>query len=368
MPIVPHLDPMPVPGPLWLLRTLLLLTFFLHLLFMNTLLGGSVVAFVARVRSTRSDYAAQLARDLGRMLPTVFAFTITLGIAPLLFVQVIYGHLLYATADLLAVAWLGIIGLVLLAYYGVYYFAFRAANRASVAVLGVAILLLALIASIYTNAFTLMLTPGRWLALYTHNPSGWNLNWADATVLPRYLHVVLGALAISGLFLLVLGLRKRETPYGRWVIQQGASLFLSTTILNFLVGFWFLTRIPADIRMLFMGQNAFGTALLGIGILFALAAMAHAMMLRTGKAPVRQAAVAIGAGVLTVAVMVLMRDVLRNGYLAPYFRPEQLQVAPQWSVIVLFVLMFVGGLAILAYMLRAVAKGKSAAARAGAGQ
>jgi len=40
---------------------------------------------------------------------------------------------------------------------------------------------------------------------------------------------------------------------------------------------------------------------------------------------------------------------------APYFNPNQLPVAPQWNVIVLFVLLFVAGLGTLYYMLRKVA-------------
>jgi protein-S-isoprenylcysteine O-methyltransferase Ste14 len=47
--------------------------------------------------------------------------------------------------------------------------------------------------------------------------------------------------------------------------------------------------------------------------------------------------------------------VLRNLALALYFSPNQLPVAPQWSIIVLFVLLFVAGLATLYYMLRKVA-------------
>ena len=53
--------------------------------------------------------------------------------------------------------------------------------------------------------------------------------------------------------------------------------------------------------------------------------------------------------------MVVMRDVLRNLTLAPYFSPSQLPVAPQWSIISLFVVIFVAGLATLYYMLRKVA-------------
>lgn len=363
---VPHIDPIAAPGPLWLLRMLLLLTFFLHLLFMNTLLGGTAVAFVCGVHRNRSPFAAQLGRELGHVLPVVFAFTITLGVAPLLFVQVIYGHLLYASSILMAVPWLGIIALVLLAYYGVYYFSLRGTNyRAStIAVLGVAGLLLAAVAHIYTNNFTLMLAPGRWLSLYRQHPSGWNMNWADATVFPRYLHMVLGALAVAGLYVVVNGLRKRESAYGRWLIERGAQLFVAPTVLNYVVGLWFLLRLPADVRMAFLGRNGFATALLGIGVLLSLAAIVHLILARSNKSPVRQAVIGIGGGVLTVAVMVVMRDILRNASIARDFRVEQLPVAPQWGVIGLFLVVFLAGLATLFYTLRALARAPEAATAA----
>lgn len=355
---IPRMDPMPAPGPIWLLRMLLLLTFFLHLLFMNTLLGGAAIAFVCAVRRKRSRFAAQLASELGRILPIVFAFTITLGVAPLLFLQVMYGHLLYTSSILIAVPWLGIIGMVILAYYGVYYFSLRGTDYPvrAIVVIGVATGLLASIAHIYTNNFTLMLGPDRWLSLYGRSAGGWNMNWNEPTVLPRYLHFVLGALAVTGLFLVVQGLRKRETSYGRWLIEQGAQVFVVPTILNYLVGFWFLVRLPADVRMAFMGRDSLATALLGAGLLLPLAAIVHLVLARSHKSPVRQGIIGIGSGVGTIAVMVLMRDAVRNAYLAPHFRVEQLPVAPQWGVIVLFVLIFVAGLATLFYMLRALAR------------
>ena len=97
---IPHPDPMPLPAPVWLLRTLLLLTFFLHVLFMNCLLGGTAIALVCRMRRKSSEFSARLAGDLGQILPSVFAFTITLGVAALLFLQVLYGQFLYASSIL----------------------------------------------------------------------------------------------------------------------------------------------------------------------------------------------------------------------------------------------------------------------------
>ncbi|MGA9933088.1 MAG: hypothetical protein WBQ13_19235, partial [Terriglobales bacterium] len=210
MPI-PYPDPMPLPAPVWLLRTLLLLTFFLHVMFMNCLFGGTTIALVCVLRRKSSAFSARLAGDLGRLLPSVFAFTITLGVAPLLFLQVMYGQFLYASSILIGVPWLAIIGMVVLAYYGVYFFSMKQQEQKSgtTVVLTLVVLLLATVAFVYSNNFTLMLTPGRWLDLYHSNTGGWNLNWSEPSLLPRYLHFVLGALAVSGLGLVVLGLRQR---------------------------------------------------------------------------------------------------------------------------------------------------------------
>ncbi len=353
---------MPLPAPVWLLRTLLLLTFFLHVLFMNCLLGGTAVALVCTLRRKSSAFSARLAGDLGRLLPSVFAFTITLGVAPLLFLQVMYGQFLYASSILIGVPWLAIIGMVVLAYYGVYFFSMTLAKTqgheqkgSTTAVLVLVVLLLASVAFVYSNNFTLMLAPERWLDLYHSNASGWNLNWSEPSLLPRSLHFVLSALAVSGLGLLVMGLRQREDGYRQWLIEQGSLLFTGTTLLNFGVGFWFLVKLPGPARLAFVGGNGFATALLGAGLLLPLAAVAHLIMAKANKSPKRQLAIGVSCGLLTVAAMVVMRDLLRNLALAPYFSPNQLPVAPQWGIIVLFVLLFVGGLATLYYMLRKVA-------------
>jgi hypothetical protein len=231
-------------------------------------------------------------------------------------------------------------------------------RAAATGALAFAVLLLAAIAHIYTNNFTLMLHPERWLEIYRHNPHGLNLNWSDPTVLPRYLHFVLAAVAVAGLYVLILGLRKRETDYGRWLMEQGSQWFTGPTMLNYLVGFWFLAALPSSVKMVFMGGSVGATVLLGLGLLLPLAAIMH-LVTAKAKNPVRNSMIGIGSGVATVAVMIVLRDIVRNAYLAPYFDLGQLKVAPQWGVIGIFLVLFVAGLGVLFWMLRAVANAKS---------
>ena len=172
------------------------------------------------------------------------------------------------------------IGLVILAYYSVYLFSLKGHEQGgrATAVLAAVLLLRASVAYIYSNYFTLMLEPEQWLDMYRSNPHGWNLNSADAFLLPRYLHFVLGALAIAGIGLVALGFRKQDITYHQWVIEQGSLLFTEATIVNFGVGFWFLATLPSVVRLNFIGGNGLATGLLGAGLLLPLAAIAHLIM------------------------------------------------------------------------------------------
>jgi len=125
--VIPDVDPIPLPAPVWLLKALLLLTFLLHIIPMNLVLGGGLTSFVTEVLGRRrgSEYHLRLARSFARMIPVAVAFAITLGVAPLLFLQVLYGQLFYTSTILMAWPWLAVIALVILGYYGFYLYSYR---------------------------------------------------------------------------------------------------------------------------------------------------------------------------------------------------------------------------------------------------
>jgi len=49
--LIPALDAAGLPGPPWLFHMLLVSTFFLHMLFMNLTLGGTLLAVIAHFRA-----------------------------------------------------------------------------------------------------------------------------------------------------------------------------------------------------------------------------------------------------------------------------------------------------------------------------
>ena len=104
--LIPALDPNPLPAPYWVFQLLLFVTFFLHIVAMDLMVGGAVLALVARWRKGSLIQGSRLSSDLARKLPVLMPAVITLGIAPLLFVQVLYGQFLYTSSIILAWPWL----------------------------------------------------------------------------------------------------------------------------------------------------------------------------------------------------------------------------------------------------------------------
>ncbi len=359
---IPHVDPLPLPGPVWLFTALLLVVFTLHVIAMNSALGGGLWTLWNYLRGRHSDhpYSRRLANELSQMLPTFLAFTVTLGVAALLFVQVLFGNFLYTSSILIGSLWLAVIPLVMVAYYGFYYFSYTAEQGKGIAgcVLAISVCVLLCIAFILVNNMTLMLSPARWLAMYRAHPNGWNLNLCDHSVIPRYLHIVNGAIAVFSAILAQFGMRKlkADAEYGRWLVQRAALVFAACTGLQFLLGMWLLLAIPRDIAMLLLRDPLAGSVF-GLALISVISSMLLILLgsLSPKPAPLVNAGFAIS--LVTLFLMVSLRYLLRMAYLRPYLHLEALAVRPQVGVIAIFLLLFVGGLATVGYMLWLVSRG-----------
>ena len=354
--LIPSLDPNPLPAPYWVFKLLLLVTFFLHIVAMNFMLGGAVMALLAKWRPGNREDGNRMFFDVAKKLPSLLPATITLGIAPLLFGQVLYGQFFYTSSIIVAWPWFLVLVCLTLAYYGFYFVSFQNGQNPGKAanVMLVSVLLIFAIGFVYSNNFTLTQTPGRWKTKYLANPAGWNLNLAEPTLLPRFLHFVTAAVAVGGLLLVLMALTKwkRDAEYARHLFQFGGKAFMFATMAQFLIGIWFLSSLPRNLRMLFLGDNGWATALLAIGVVGALGAI-YLMAEALHKENVRLAAYVVsGITGVVILCMSVMRDMLRDAYLRPYFHPEQFVVKTQWSVFPLFLLLFVAGVVLWFVMLK----------------
>jgi hypothetical protein len=350
-------DALPLPGPTWLFEFLLHFTFVLHLLAMNFLVGGAMIAIVSRLRG-----AMDLARWIETKLPATMAFTVTLGVAPLLFVQALYGHLFYTSSVLMAWPWFSVLLILLVTYALVYRVAWHGESGAAKLLLLVINLGLLAIGFLYVNNMTLALRPDTWAAKYLARPDGTSLNTGDPTFWPRYLHFMIAALAVTGMVLATVGAKriKNGDEGGRSWLQTGAFWFVVPTALQIVTGLWWLIALPKPVMEPLMGGNTAQTMVFMISItlpLFALIMMALSIKLDRPFGIVHGASWLL---VLTIVGMVLTRQYVREGMLEGHFDTASIQTIPQWDVFGLFAVLLVIALGTVFWMLREMARAKPA--------
>ena len=360
---IPQLDPLPIPAPPGLLWFLLTLGFFLHLLPMNFVLGGTPIALAARWRARDGLHPqhAALADWLARALPVAIAAAVTFGVVPLLFVQALYGRLFFTSAVLLAWWWFAVVPVLILCYYGAYLLAFRDNLRRGTATLvaGLATLGFFAIGFIYTNNMSLMLRPDVFAAWYAESGRGLRLNTGDPTLWPRYLHFVLGASGVAGLAIAWFGVARQRThpDLGRWALRYGGGWCAVATLLNFIVGLWWLGALPRELLLEFVTGGSIGAVGFGIGIAAGLAAVALAAVAAFHPAPLGAMRYASLAMLVTLVGMILARDRVRQSTLEGHGFALNPWVEPQWGPIAIFAVLTVAAIALVIWMIVALVRG-----------
>ena len=363
---MPEPDPLPLSAPVLLFHILLVGTFILHILAMNVLLGGSVLTAVNAVldRIRPDARRALLLQRASRPLTLSAAMTVTLGVAPLLFLQLLFGPFFFTSSILMAWPWLSVVVFVMAAYAGLYLIEVRSRNLGSWAIavrIGSA-LIFAGVAFLYVNNVTLMLMPDEWREIYDDFRRGLYLPLGEASLFPRYLHFLLGSLAMGGLALLAYGLwiRHREAVFGDWCLRQGAQWFLGPTLLQAVIGPAFLLTQPSFARDEFLAADLLETGVLWAGVAAALIGFVLVLWTQRARAPTLPGVAAIASAVVSVALMAVARDLLRttltSADLDIYTLPSQTEIV----TVLLFFIVFAAGLGTVGYMLWLLATARAA--------
>ncbi len=354
---IPSPEPISLPAPIWLLQALLFITFVLHIVPMNMTLGGLVMLAHGEMSQRMPE---PLRRWIVGYLPITTAFTITTGVAPLLFLQVLYGQLFFPAAIMIAWAWFLVIVALLLGYYGIYAYALASdkLGRWRIWVIIGSTLLFLYIAFAFNNVITLMVTPFRWWDIWQErNPSvHFNLNLWEPTLFPRFAHFVLGAIAVTGLITALYGAitMRSQTEEGRQILQSGVLWFVVGTLINYFAGLLFLFTHEQQIWQVFVGGNLFATVLLWGSVALSVFGIAFALLSRKSERPLPLILAAVASISLTVIGMAGDRSTVRSLMIARHIREfdlSQVTVQPQWGIIVLFVIIFLAGISVVVWMI-----------------
>jgi hypothetical protein len=199
----------------------------------------------------------------------------------------------------------------------------------------------------------LQLTPARWSAVAERLA----VLGQDPTVVPRGLHFLLGSIAVAGIGLAVLGLARageRADAFSVWVVQRGVRWALAATGLQVVDGFWLLFSLPRDLLVRLIGARPGPTVLVASGIGLGVLALILLSGLHQPEQQRRLTWLAASCLVGTVFLMVGIRDLVRELYLAPFLMIRDLPSRTQTDLAVLFGLVFLLGGGVLAWMVRSL--------------
>ncbi|QEL02618.1 c-type cytochrome [Olivibacter sp. LS-1] len=263
---VPRNIPLALPLPEWLLVIILVLSFLLHILFVNLMVGGSILTLWAEIRGKRdSDYDV-FANELAKTVTVNKSLAVVLGIAPLLSINVLYTVYFYSANALTGFMWILIIPLVTVAFLLTYLHKYtwevmQAYKSLHIAIIGLAVLIFLFIPLIFLVNINLMLFPEKWGSI-----QGFFSALALPNVFPRYFHFICASLAVTGLFICWYARRPNypvEQLFTKWtrydIIRIGYTLALAASTAQFFFGPLLLVTLPSK----GIGINLIGVILTG---------------------------------------------------------------------------------------------------------
>ncbi len=320
--------PLPLPAPEPLLIVLLVIAFLAHLLFVNLMLGGSLLTVFYEWRGLRKPAYDELAHEIAKTVTVNKSLAVVLGVAPLLLINVLYTIYFYTANSLTGLAWIMLIPTITLAFVLTYLhkYSWEAMRHHKRLHLGIGICasgLFLLIPFVFLANATLMLFPDRWFSI-----QGFLSALSVPSVLPRYFHFLLASLGVSGLALVgyfrreqydfeahLPGLNRQE------ILKQGYTLTLGASCLQFLAGPLVMVTLPSH------GFSAAMLGSIGLGILAALPALWLIWKELQSPLPGKRFIQIGGLLSLTVLLMVSGRHLYRETALASHKHQMQIRTA-----------------------------------------
>ncbi|UOD34798.1 hypothetical protein DSN97_00215 [Deferribacteraceae bacterium V6Fe1] len=353
--LIPAFSSVPLSSPTWLFVFFLVFTFFLHILFVNLTLGGTILLLVSKYISKvfGNNTYDEIAEEIGYLNTFNISFAVTLGVAPLLFLQTMYENFFYTSSILLSWKWLFVLAAIIFAYYFYYLYKFKpwyikfSGGKGIIFIVFAAIMFL-YVALIFVTNTTLSMQPELWAEVYTGKISAFSVK----TLVPRLIHFVLAAIAFSGLFLMVYSkFRKNYSATLKDTMYNfGKKAFFYTTLAQIIVGIWFLFSHEKDIYMLLMGKNIVGTLFLLISIVLTVFALFYVYK---NKENIFTLSALV---LLIIASMVIVRRVVETGFFEKYFKLSELNAEPYWGIFAIFAILLVSLLVVIYYSLKRIVK------------
>lgn len=356
-----------LPAPHWFIQFFKVLGFTLHAVPMNLWYAGLLLALCLHL--SRNQHARLFASRLIAQMPVIIAVGVNLGIVPLLFIQLAYYKFFYPATILMAWYWLAVIILLIPAYYGVYVYAWELQNGEK-GIKGwrraagwVAALFFIAIGFIFANALSLMDHIDRWEEIWSKNnvagaALGTGLNIGDPTLWPRWLLMFGLALGTTAVWVLVdttFFHRDAVDQYKRWAWKLAKILYTVGMIWAAAAGTWYVFGTWSNE----LRKTMFTSPAVVLTVLTAMAPGLPWIMIVTERlCPAKRSLVAgiALAQVGVLAINAVSRQIVQNINISAVYDVFSQKIEVQWGPMIMFLVAFVIGLVVLAWMIAQVIK------------
>lgn len=325
-----------IPGDVGFFKVLFVVSFILHIVFVNLTVAGGILAVFNEWRGMRTgkEQYDRLARELSVQTSTHKSLAVVLGVAPLLIISVIYTRFFYVSTILVGKAWLMLIAIITIAFLLLYVYKFTwdrwMEKKGLHLFFGIGgTLLLLYVPLVFLTNISAMLQPELWV----EGQSIFAASFHYPTVWQRYLHFLFATLAIMGLYLVLLGNRRsrradHNAEDSRMLIDFGKRVAFLFTTLQVVAGPILFFSLKGQVRQGFLGGSALQTVLLSVALLLAIGLIVT-LYLYKKKESVSLLRGALALLILVAGAMGWLRHEVRDAYLKPYQAAETIEPAAE---------------------------------------
>ena len=360
---LPNTDP--------IVHGLLILAFLVHAVFMNLVVGGTLIAVMTDcigMVTGRTDYE-RLAARLANWLPGFLGVAVVLGIFSLVFVQIMYGPIITPSINLLEGMWMLALSAGIAGFGGIYVYkhwrnSLKTQPGRLLAIGVMSGFMFLMVAFVFVVASVFMLNPDKWESI--QNAGLWSVMNLQ-TLFPRYGHLVLASVAGTGIFLVCYGLflgsgyqaftgNESQERYATWVTRYGVAWTLGGTLPQIVVGPWLLLSLPDMVRADLVSGEHFGSIAFFVGLTFALLSLVllnAALMVPQVKGLAIGGIVSLG---MTIGLMAIVRHAVRVSWLSQFHKNANIPIQGQWEVLGIVCTMLIMGLSCAILLIRALKK------------
>lgn len=328
---IPNDIQLPIPGDMGLLTVLLIVTFLLHIVFVNvtiSLATGAVIleAIGIKKQSPLYDRMAQICSYHASIHKSI---AVVLGVGPILLVSIVYTQYFYSSTILIGKAWLSIILLLIAAFLLLYAYKFlwqKLKNKKMLHwLIGLAAcIILLFVPLIFIVNVVSMLYPEKWMESngFFHSLFSYPQVWQ------RYVHFMLSSFAAGGLYLYLFYTWKRrrnrkqdqnyqEKKADHQIRKIGIKTTFWLTLFQLAAGMFVLFALKREIMLLYMGGNTLTTSLLMASIVVTLILLGF-LYVTDKKDSYRAFTGAVASFLIILGLMGWMRHEVREAYLQPH--------------------------------------------------